>query len=159
MVKAKAVADYFLTKNIPGTDYEITHLKLQKLVYYAEALYLAVRKDSPPLIDEDFEAWVHGPVCKELYNEYRGYGYRPLPVIREDEVTDSFSKDIKEILDAVWLLYGKYDGKALEDKTHNEEPWLDARGNDIYDYDRSNNKIDKSKMRSFYKKHFFGEEE
>ena len=61
------IADYFITKNHEYGDY-ITNLKLQKLVYYAQAWYLAFL--DKPLFDEDFEAWVHGPVNRDLYDRY-----------------------------------------------------------------------------------------
>ena len=33
----------------------------------------------------------------------------------------------KEVLDMVWDVYGKFDGKYLVNLTHTEEPWLKAR--------------------------------
>ena len=44
---------------------EMSHLKLQKLLYYCEAYHLAYFDAS--LIRQDFEAWVHGPVCREVF--------------------------------------------------------------------------------------------
>ena len=38
----------------------LTNLKLQKLMYYSQAWHLALR--DIPLFNEDFQAWVHGPV-------------------------------------------------------------------------------------------------
>ena len=52
------------------------NLKLQKLVYYAQAWHLALR--DVPLFEEDFEAWVHGPVIPALYQEYKKFGWRPI---------------------------------------------------------------------------------
>jgi uncharacterized phage-associated protein len=49
-----------------------TQLKLQKLVYYSEAWHLAYFER--PLIPEDFEAWVHGPVVRSLWDHYKGRG-------------------------------------------------------------------------------------
>lgn len=46
----------------------ISNLKLQKLVYYAQAWHLAIH--GTPLFEEDFEAWVHGPVIPSLYQKY-----------------------------------------------------------------------------------------
>ena len=40
-------------------------MKLQKLCYYSQAWGLVW--DDEPLFDEDFEAWVNGPVCPELF--------------------------------------------------------------------------------------------
>lgn len=54
----------------------MTHKKLQKLCYYVQALHLAIYGE--PLIDTYFEAWVHGPVAPELYNEYKSHGMTPI---------------------------------------------------------------------------------
>ena len=51
----------------------MTHKKLQKLCYYAKAWYLALKDEN--LIDDDFEAWVHGAVQPNLYQEYKVYGF------------------------------------------------------------------------------------
>ena len=50
----------------------MTHKKLQKLCYYAKAWYLAIYDSN--LIEEQFEAWVHGAVQPRLYQEYKAYG-------------------------------------------------------------------------------------
>ncbi|WP_374049741.1 type II toxin-antitoxin system antitoxin SocA domain-containing protein [Paenibacillus larvae] len=31
------------------------------------------------LFDDNFEAWVHGPVNPQLYTEYREYGWQEIP--------------------------------------------------------------------------------
>ena len=54
------IANWFLSKE------GMTHKKLQKLCYYAQAWYLALYKNK--LIDGYFEAWVHGPVNSSLYH-------------------------------------------------------------------------------------------
>ena len=62
---AKAVADAFLhisTENRSG----ITNLKLQKLIYYAQAWFLALHDEA--LFDDPIEAWVHGPVVPEVFS-------------------------------------------------------------------------------------------
>lgn len=49
----------------------ITHLKLQKLVYYAQGLYLAYF--NKPLFTQSVEAWRHGPVVNDLYHIFKPY--------------------------------------------------------------------------------------
>ncbi|MDT2255436.1 DUF4065 domain-containing protein [Paenibacillus larvae] len=51
--------------------------KLQKLCYYAYSFYLAIYEKK--LFDDNFEAWVHGPVNPQLYTEYREYGWQEIP--------------------------------------------------------------------------------
>lgn len=33
------------------------------------------RSKKEKLIDCDFEAWIHGPVCPKLYQKYRDFGW------------------------------------------------------------------------------------
>ncbi|MDT2240776.1 DUF4065 domain-containing protein [Paenibacillus larvae] len=40
-------------------------------------LYLAIYEKK--LFDDNFEAWVHGPVNPQLYTEYREYGWQEIP--------------------------------------------------------------------------------
>lgn len=50
----------------------MTHMKLQKLCYYAKAWYLAIYGEN--IITEPFEAWVSGAVQPLLYHKYKIYG-------------------------------------------------------------------------------------
>jgi hypothetical protein len=49
----------------------ISHLKLQKLMYYAQGWGLVFLK--APLFDEEPEAWVNGPVYRSVYNKFKGF--------------------------------------------------------------------------------------
>ena len=120
------IAKYFLSKLNPESEEVITPLKLQKLVYYAQG-WLSAFHDYF-LFPEDFEAWVHGPVIPALYFEYKQYGYSPIPKA-ESINQDSLSPEIKAVLNMVHNIYGRYDGKYLEELTHKELPWVKARGN------------------------------
>jgi uncharacterized phage-associated protein len=119
------VANYFLKMVNRESGSSITHLKLQKLVYYAQAWHLVFA--GKPLFNSRIEAWIHGPVCPELYDKFRGSGYENLPA-PEDKLY-KFNQPEIETLESVWETYGDYDGKYLEDLTHQEEPWKEARGN------------------------------
>lgn len=112
------VANYFLTKE------SMTHKKLQKLCYYAQAWYLA--NHGKPLVPNRFEAWIHGPVCPDLYSQYKSWGWLPIVVDKNSNI--SFSDDsIPGFLDLVYNVYGKYSGDELESITHQELPWQQAR--------------------------------
>lgn len=142
------VAEYFIALSTPGTSRSITPLKLQKLVYYAQAL-------SHPFInrflfEEDFEAWVHGPVSPELYYKYKKY--RSNEIKSKVERPDIDPDDAK-VIEAVWQLYGDKDGKYLENKTHNEKPWKQTR-NGLAFYQSSNKVIPKDLIRDYYSQIF-----
>ena len=123
MTTALDVAKYFIFKaNQVGSF--LSNLKLQKLVYYAQAWYLANYKK--PLFAEKFEAWIHGPVQPELYSEFKSFRWLPIDLDVE-EIPASITKDIADFLDEVVEAYFKYDGLDLEIMTHNELPWIEAR--------------------------------
>lgn len=104
----------------------ITHLKLQKLMYYAQGFSMA--RNGMKIFDECFEAWDHGPVCRRLYDEYKGMSYYEIP----DEMVKGDPKNILEncnvwnIIMEVWRVFGKMSGKQLEMLTHRELPWISA---------------------------------
>lgn len=123
--KITDVANFFLNRFQFDEGSSITHLKLQKLCYYAQAWHLAF-ENRPLMKDTEFQAWVHGPVNADLYNLYKGYQWQSIdPVIEFDR--SNFSDENLELLEEVWRTYGKYDGRYLEELTHQEEPWIEAR--------------------------------
>lgn len=118
------VVNWFLAKE------SMTPKKLQKLLYYAYSWTLTLENDDVKslenkLFDEDFEAWVHGPVIREVYDMFRVYGYKEID--QYEGTIPRFSEDIEEILEDVWDVYGHYNGNELESITHQESPWLNAR--------------------------------
>lgn len=104
---------------------DITPLALQKALYYIQGFYYAFYKTF--LFSEDCQAWVHGPVYRDIYFRYRDYRFDP---IAKAAASDSymFSSDEKAILDSVIHNFCCYSGKVLESFTHKENPWLAARG-------------------------------
>ena len=116
------IADYFIwLANETGSF--ISNLKLQKLVYYAQAWHLALH--GTPLFQEDFQAWVHGPVIPELYQKYKDFGWQPIL----KEANPELPEDIRKFLDEVAQEYFACDAYELERMTHVEAPWTQARGN------------------------------
>lgn len=118
MYDVEKIANWFLSKE------SMTHKKLQKLCYYAQAWY-ATLHEGEKLIDGEFEAWIHGPVNRKLYNIFSIYGWNPIPVCEEKP---EFEKNIEEFLEVIYSSFGKFDGDYLEAMTHSELPWKEARG-------------------------------
>lgn len=116
------VAEYFI-KLANSTGSFISNLKLQKLVYYAQAWHLALYDE--PLFSEDFEAWVHGPVIPELYKKYQKFGWHPI----EQEVNPDLPTSVTDFLDEVAREYFACDAYELKQMTYIEAPWNQARGN------------------------------
>jgi uncharacterized phage-associated protein len=138
-----AAADYFIRFSHEVGD-PITNLKLQKLVYYAQAWHLALH--GRPLLAERFQAWVHGPVCPPLYQRFRHYGWNP---ISEDVAVPTLPDGVEEHLREVMEAYGGFSAWDLERLTHAEEPWIRARGG-LAAHEPSTASISEDDMRSFY---------
>lgn len=110
------IAKWFLAKE------QMTHKKLQKLCYYAQAWSYAICPE--PLTDAEFQAWVHGPVCRVLYDVYKDYGFGYIPKI---STPPTFSPDVTAFLCDVWETYGDMSANGLEALSHSEPPWQKAR--------------------------------
>lgn len=127
----------------------MTPKKLQKLCYYAYGWYLAIEKK--PLFQNQFEAWIHGPVDPGLYTEYKEYGWN------EIEKQKTLPKDIldnpelMEFLEEVFESYGHLDGNQLEYLTHRETPWKEARKG-LKPYESSKNLITDDTIMEFFSK-------
>lgn len=133
------IADYFLSKE------SMSHKKLQKLCYFAQAWFLA--NYGCPLIPNRFEAWVHGPVSPDLYSRYRDWGWEYIPQYEDDIKLDN--PQTANFLEKVYDVYGEYSADQLEMITHKEEPWIKARqGCAAGAYSR--NPISLKDMRDYY---------
>jgi uncharacterized phage-associated protein len=111
------IANWFLSKE------PMSHLKLQKLCYYAQAWNYALKNNR--LIDSDFQAWIHGPVSPALYEKFRSFGFDSIKITGKYKC--SIDDEDLEILESVWMTYGSYAANALEALTHRELPWIEAR--------------------------------
>jgi len=125
---------------------EITPLALQKLLYFSQGFQKAFTNMF--LFEEDCEAWIHGPVYRNIYDKYKNHGYNP---IEEDLSYENInlSEDEKELLDHIISYFGRYSGKVLENMTHSEEPWRISR-HGLKDFEASNRIIDKKEIGSYF---------
>lgn len=139
------IADWFLAKS------EMTHKKLQKLCYYAQAWCYALR--GYRLADTDFQAWIHGPVSPALYERFKGFGYDSIRIVG-DYVSQIEEADV-QLLEDVWETYGDHTGNALEVLTHREFPWQEARKGYAPD-ERCTVVISPESMISYYKSIYAG---
>lgn len=118
MTSVLDVAQYILKR-----EGRMTAMKLQKLVYYAQAWGLVW--DERPLFKEPIEAWANGPVVRALYDEHRGSF-----VVGPSDIGGTWSKLDEEQRDTVRAVLRKYGDKGanwLSDLIHREDPWRDAR--------------------------------
>lgn len=141
---ARQIANWFLANIDRAAGDLITHLKLQKLVYYAQAWSLASR--GVPLFNEDIQAWAHGPVAPSVFRAFRAYGMDPIPAPAQVPKLDP---ETVELLDEILDVYGEHSARKLEKLTHREKPWREARG-DLPEEESSSAVISKEAMRTFY---------
>lgn len=136
-MNVKTLAKYFLSKE------SMTHKKLQKLCYYAQAWHLTLYDTE--LVDTQFEAWVHGPVSPELYHEYKHYRWNDIEACEQPYV----EQENAEFIDMIYDTFGPYTGDDLEYITHQEDPWRNARSGKE-PWETSNTVITYQSMKEFY---------
>jgi uncharacterized phage-associated protein len=141
----RKIANYFTCTIDREAGDSITHLKLQKMIYYAQAWSMVMLGKT--LFDEDFQAWTHGPVLQTIWDDYKEFGIEAIPICVCDH---ELPEDVTLLLEDIKNVYGEKTGKYLENLTHSEKPWLEARGNLPLEA-RSTTPISKDTMLAFYK--------
>lgn len=138
---------------------ELTHLKLQKALYYIQAWNVAYFGDQ--LFEDLPEAWVNGPVYTSVYATYRDYKggaiVEPKDCILEEaqaELRDTLvgidrMDEQKELMAAILDKYMPRSAGELVYQTHREKPWIDARIG-CGPFDASRNPITKEAMQTCY---------
>ncbi len=127
------VANSFLYQALQEERTDMDQLKVQKLVYYLNGWFLAIR--GTPVVREGFEAWRYGPVLVSLYHQFKTAGrdhIRDYAVDLGKEGRKVFRVGVKErpfydIFDRVWGIYKDYSGLQLSHSTHAAgTPWSEA---------------------------------
>jgi uncharacterized phage-associated protein len=137
------VADYFTVMMRVdcaegASDDLMTHLKLQRLVYYAQGFSLALNGE--PLFDEPIEAQFHGPFCVPLCERYRNkrklidpyYRYRSIgkPIrsrLSLDEAERPFTRQQLKVLGIVNEHFAILTAGRLRKLTQSDRAWQVAR--------------------------------
>jgi uncharacterized phage-associated protein len=119
LATALDAARYLLANQDQPSGDEITNLKLQKLLYYAQGYHLALF--GTPLFPDEVKAWDHGPVIRSVYDEYKQFDRQP---IAATDPAPDLPDTAVEILDSVIRSYGQFTAGKLRDMTHLERPWL-----------------------------------
>lgn len=147
------VADSILLKLNADEDCYVVNLKLQKLVYYVQAWNFG--KNGDAFVTGDFEAWVHGPVHRELYDRFKDtkslYSFIGKEDVKDDEAINKLSEEDSEFIDLILDNYASFNASDLERMTHKEEPWIKAR-NGKGPLERCTNPISKESMIEYYGK-------
>lgn len=160
----KDVAKY-IGLNLIQKGFEVSPLKLQKMLYYVQAWYMVFFGRDKTLFRDIPQAWVNGPVYPTIFNEYRSIS-RESPLCKEafgvapdsnveDEINNLVIKlnlNIDEIgcLDSIISLYGMKNQDVLVAYTHTELPWMEKR-NGLQPYQSSTDELSLDTMYSYYK--------
>lgn len=136
--KATDIAKKIISLSNPEIGDGISNLKLQKLLYYCQGVYLALNNE--PLFDEEIEAWQYGPVVPPVYHEYKDCGSQYIPSLSTAEI-EMKAEDF-EIIKEVYEVFGQFSALKLMEMTHNENPWAETPVNTI---------IPKEKISDFFK--------
>lgn len=120
------LASYFIIRAYEdGIEAEMTNMKVQKLLYYAQSLHLALYDE--PLFDDEIQAWRYGPVCPPAYRFYSEFEAKQLPIPEKEESLKTIPEEKKVLLEEVWEYFGGYHAYSLSGMTHGEFPWKKAR--------------------------------
>jgi uncharacterized phage-associated protein len=142
------IANYLISKSTPGTSENITNLKLQKILYYAQGFHYATTNQK--LFDDEIQAWVHGPVVPNVYHCFKKYNYREIP---KPDTIPSIDPNTSAFLNNIWKLFKNTTGKQLEFMTHQETPWRNIR-KDLPEYVYTSDEIPVIEISNYFKKHY-----
>lgn len=130
MHDARAISNFFYDR-AHAIGLPITIMTLLKVVYFAHGWHLA--KFGTPLVAQPFEAWKFGPVNRVIYEQFKGYGKRPLDkrAVSLDLLKGGFSETpyelderLQRFLENVFDYYAKYHAFTLSELTHEKGgPW------------------------------------
>jgi len=140
------VSIFDVAKYITSNYSELSAMKLQKLMYYAQAWNLVWEEES--LFDDEFEAWANGPVLPTIYARHRGL-FKIKADLFKDGSVDNLTDGQRENIDKVLGFYGEKTAQWLSNLTHQESPWIDARG-DLSVGASSSQQISISSMHEYY---------
>lgn len=125
MAKAIEVARYLIQLAASEDEPDLlSHLRLQKLLYYVQGWSLAMRGKA--MFRERIEAWAHGPVVRSIYPVFADYGFESIPPDRFIGPT-SLEPAEEQFIASVWKSYKGFSASCLREMTHQEAPWRDAR--------------------------------
>lgn len=135
------VANYFLVLVDREAGDTITQLKLQKLIYFAQGVHLALF--NKPFFEEEIEAWKHGPVVPKLRIPFGNLQDGPIAAPGEMDF-DIYTQQQKNLIYKIYSIYGEHTASYLRNLTHRHSIWLEA-------IESINHTMTKEKIQDFFK--------
>jgi uncharacterized phage-associated protein len=127
ILDARYVADCLvhIASQSPDNN-DMTNMKLQKLLYYAQGTYLALHDQK--LFEQPIIKWQYGPVIPEVYHQYKAFG---------DQIIENCEADLShleinqlEVIKLVYEYFGQFSAIKLMNLTHSEPPWKSVEINE-----------------------------
>jgi uncharacterized phage-associated protein len=130
MITALEAAKYLiqLAASEPDEAEPMTHMRVQKLLYYAQGWHLGLF--GKPLFAEPLQAWKNGPVVPTVYETIKAVvGDVPArPLTPTDLGASSVQGRNRVFIETVWKRYAGVSAAGLKERSHAEPPWAEARG-------------------------------
>lgn len=118
---SKAIANEFI--RLAQKDGGLTHMQIQKLIYFAHALSLVAY--DRPLVKKKFQAWPYGPVDLDVFLVFRGSGKQKIKNLIQN-IDQPIDSETHELIALVYQKFGKKTGWKLSELTHEGAPWKEA---------------------------------
>ncbi len=149
-MQAIDIANWFIVKanseKLDGQISEgISNLKLQKILYFAQAAHLALYSKKP-LFEDEICAWKLGPVVESIYHQFKSANNNPIAKPTSNDYQKIDQEKIA-FLDNVWSIFGKFSAARLVQLSHEHKPWIDA-------FNSNSETITKQSMYDYYKSVF-----
>lgn len=141
MVRAIQVTNVLLAWANKNGDV-VTNLKLQKLLYYAQAWYLVNFRRR--LFEDAIEAWEFGPVIRDVYQAFKRHQSAPIPYRTTGREESALQSRQVDFLGEFYKVFSNLSATALVSMSHAEKPWIEAFVPD------KNQEIDWRRMRDYY---------
>lgn len=123
----------------------VTHLKLQKLLFYCYGTLLADGREG--MLGEElwFQPWEHGPVNLDVWHAFKEFGALPLNSLSSEAC--KYGEPAGSLLSAALVVYGLLSAWQLREESHLETPWQTA-------YEQKARYIDSSELREYFQRKF-----
>lgn len=146
------ITDYIIF-NVRSEERRVSliNMKIQKLLYYIQAWSYGINKS--PLFEGEFEAWIHGPINRHIYDRF----CEQKSLYSEIDFNDMLRRDVElpeniaEFVDFVLENYVKYSVTELELLIQEEMPWIRTRGQ-LNRYEKCNKVISEDLLMEYYGK-------
>lgn len=141
MYKATDIANFLIYLMTDSCD-DLTNLKLNKILYYAQGHYL--QKNGTPLFDDAIEAWQHEPVVRSVYKTYKHYSDQP---ITDYDITRIalIEDEVKSYLVDIARKYGRFTAWTLRNMTHKpKSSWSEVQEGEV---------ISNQRIRDYFLRH------